>query len=63
MDETELRFDGVPLMFDGVEIGAVGWEELDVAADFFDQFSGAIGLMKAGIVEDDRLAWLEAGSQ
>ena len=50
-------------MFDGVEIGAVGWEELDVAADFFDQFSGAIGLMKAGIVEDDRLAWLEAGSQ
>ncbi len=53
----------MPAGFDGVEVGAVGREEFELASGVLDEFFGAFGLMEAGVVEDDRLSGNQARCQ
>jgi hypothetical protein len=57
---AQARFEGMPAGFDGVEIGAVGWKEFEMTSGILDEFFGAFGLMKAGVVEDDGLSGRQA---
>lgn len=53
-------FEFVPAGFDGIEVGTVGREEFQMTSDVLDEFFGAFGLMKAGVVEDNGLSGRQA---
>jgi hypothetical protein len=50
-------------MFDGIEIGGIGWQEQQVTTGVFHQFKRGRGLMKAGVVQHDHAARWQRGQQ
>ena len=52
---TKFRFEPSPVMFDGVEIWGIGREIKQSAANSFDNFTDARGVVERSIVHDDGL--------
>ena len=50
-------------LFDGIEIGAVRWQEEQPGADAADCGSDGLGLVAAKIIHDDDVSWFEASKQ
>ena len=40
----------MPGVFDGIEVGGVGWEEEEFAFEFSDEFSCLFGVVEACVV-------------
>jgi hypothetical protein len=49
--------------FDGIEVGAIGWEEEEPGAAFFEDGVGLLAFVTREIVEDDHVAGLERGGE